>query len=328
MEGRHSNSPTMSRPARSRPAGRRLLEVGPWVLMIVTLLAFCGEYHWIFDLAAHFRWYYWMISVAWAIVLWKQVRSWSMSCLCLVCICNGCLVLPYFVPQSQPTIPADSHAISFISLNVFTGNPNKARVISYLRQRHSDVVLVMEVNEAWEQALQQLDDLYPYRLIHPRPDNFGIGILSQRPWIDAKLIKSSKSQLPSIVARIRHAGREFQFIGTHPLPPLGSHATHLRNDQLREIAENVSNSSLPSVVAGDFNASPWSFACRDFLHRSRLKDTLPGRGLQGSWNARSSIFRIPIDHFYVPQSAAVIRRALGPDVGSDHFPVELSVAFP
>ena len=38
--------------------------------------------------------------------------------------------------------------------------------------------------------------------------------------------------------------------------------------------------------------------------------------------------RIPIDQVFVPPNAIVTRRVVGPDIGSDHFPVEATIALP
>jgi endonuclease/exonuclease/phosphatase (EEP) superfamily protein YafD len=50
--------------------------------------------------------------------------------------------------------------------------------------------------------------------------------------------------------------------------------------------------------------------------------------VQPSWNARRPFVRIPIDHIFAPPGATVVRRTIGPDVGSDHFPVEADLLLP
>ena len=50
--------------------------------------------------------------------------------------------------------------------------------------------------------------------------------------------------------------------------------------------------------------------------------------MQPSWNARSLFLRIPIDHIFAPPTATVVRRTIGPNVGSDHFPVEAELILP
>ena len=84
----------------------------------------------------------------------------------------------------------------------------------------------------------------------------------------------------------------------------------------------VARSPVPCIVVGDFNATPWSAGFRAFAAGSGLRDTALGRGMQPTWNARSLVMRIPIDHIFAPPGTVVVRRVIGPDVGSDHFPVE------
>jgi endonuclease/exonuclease/phosphatase (EEP) superfamily protein YafD len=103
--------------------------------------------------------------------------------------------------------------------------------------------------------------------------------------------------------------------------------TDSRNSQLRELGDFVKRSPLPTIVAGDLNSTPWSVAFRDVVSRSGLRDSALGLGVHGTWNAHTWI-RIPIDHALIPPKAVVVRRAVGPDVGSDHFPLEITIAFP
>jgi endonuclease/exonuclease/phosphatase (EEP) superfamily protein YafD len=50
--------------------------------------------------------------------------------------------------------------------------------------------------------------------------------------------------------------------------------------------------------------------------------------VQPTWSARLPFGRIPIDHIFAPPDATVVRREIGPDVGSDHFPVEAELILP
>lgn len=309
-----------------KPRRRSFLDAIPWCLLALTVAGSCGAWYWAFDLCAHFRWYYFVIGVVWALAIWKQVRSKTMCCLLAAILWNGCLLLPYYVPASQSEIREGAATVSIISLNVFTANPNKSAVLAYLREQQADLIVVMEVDHRWEKALDELKDVYPHTLIQSREDNFGIGLLSRWPLKDERLVKLAGTNVPNVVATIACNDVEFRIVGTHPLPPIGAGYTHERNAQLRDVAELAQQSQLPCIVAGDFNATPWSSAFRDFAIRSHLRDSALGRGVQGSWNAKSPLIRIPIDHVFVPRNVHVVRRGLGRDVGSDHFPVEITLS--
>lgn len=300
----------------------------PWGLLVLTLAGSCGAWHWAFDLCSHFRWYYFVAAALFGILIWRKRRLAAMAALGVTLLWNGGLLAPYYLPSSQPDIAEGGATVSLISLNVYTANTDKRAVIDYLRERSADLVVVMEVDERWEQALAELHDVYPHQFIQSRPDNFGIGLLSREPLARSQFVNAGSTHLPTIVARVEREGRALMIVATHPLPPIGASNTRERDAQLRAVADTVKASSLPCVVAGDFNATPWSSTFRDLTARSGLRDSALGRGVQGSWNAKSPLMRIPIDHVLVPASVRVFRRVVGPNVGSDHFPVEIDFVLP
>ncbi len=81
------------------------------------------------------------------------------------------------------------------------------------------------------------------------------------------------------------------------------------------------------IVAGDFNATPWSLELRRFAEDAEV-NIVPG--FRPSWPARLSLphvpFRVslpqlPIDHVFVTAGMAVVEIRRGPKVGSDHLPI-------
>ena len=314
---------TTTSPQPVVPRRALIEEAVPWGLLALTLAGSCGAWHWAFDLCSHFRWYYFVAAAVFGVLIWRKRRRAAMTALGVTLLWNGGLIAPYYLPCSQPTAAKGGVKVSLVSLNVFTANKNKRAVIDYLRKQSADLVVVMEVDEDWEQALAELHDLYPHQFIQSRPDNFGIGLLSREPLVESRFVDAGNTHVPTIVARIERKERAFVIVATHPLPPIGASNTRERDAQLRAVADTVKASSLPCVVVGDFNATPWSSAFRDLTVRSGLRDSAHGRGVQGSWNAKSPLIRIPIDHVLVPANVTVIRRAVGPYVGSDHFPVEI-----
>lgn len=323
-----SQSTDQSQPAKPvRDKHWTILDLCAWGLLALTLGASCGGWHWAMDLMSHFRCYYAGFAVLILVGLWHR-SSWSRWSVVIVLIYNLGLIVPYYLPVTQTASTSTATTFSIISLNVLTSNPDKGSVVSYLRDRQPDLILVMEVNADWGLALKELDDLYPHRLFQFRPDNFGIGLMSKWPLTEPRIVDFGDLELPSIVAPIERDGQQFVLVGTHPLPPVGARGTSERNTQLAAVARYVRDSKKRCVVAGDFNATPWSVAFREFDTESGLRDSARGLGIQNSWNAKSWLMRIPIDHVFVPQDAIVIRRAIGPDVGSDHFPVEATIALP
>lgn len=319
----------MEREPAPHRRGSLLIDGLPVAALAVTLAAACGRWHWLPDLANHFRWYYLAWALAW-LPLAAVCRSGRLAWLCLgtVIALNGWAMVPYWLPAPAVAAPPGSAPLSLVSLNVLTSNRDTAAVVGYLRSRGPDIAVLLEVDDAWARALRELDDLFPHRLVHPRTDNFGIALLSRHPLEDADIVEFAGVDLPSIVARVIRNADGLTVIATHPVPPLGTVNARDRDAALRALADHVARIRGPCIVAGDLNATPWCAAFRDLVARSGLRDTALGRGVQPTWNARSWAPRIPIDHVLAPAGTLVLRRDVGPDVGSDHFPVEAELVLP
>lgn len=85
------------------------------------------------------------------------------------------------------------------------------------------------------------------------------------------------------------------------------------------------------MLAGDFNATPWSPFFRDFLRHSRVSAGASTWSLNPTWPAGSVgtvLLRIPLDHCRVSADLAVVSQQVGPDIGSDHFPLQTDLAIP
>ena len=80
------------------------------------------------------------------------------------------------------------------------------------------------------------------------------------------------------------------------------------------------------MVLGDLNATAWCYAFRRFLRETGLKDSARGWGYQATWPTGFLPLRIPIDHCLLSPDLKVLNRRIGPNVGSDHFPLTVELA--
>jgi endonuclease/exonuclease/phosphatase (EEP) superfamily protein YafD len=162
-------------------------------------------------------------------------------------------------------------------------------------------------------------------VVATRGDNFGVALLSRVPWSDARTLYLGDGGLPSVEARLQLQGRELMIVGTHAMPPMGGISTRLRDGQLQALADHVRGAGLPTLVVGDFNATPWSSGLRH-----AMSSGLRYRSLQPpwapTWRARS-VFAIPIDQALCTAPLVVRDRRTGPDVGSDHRGLEIAVGW-
>ena len=304
-----------------------LVEAAGVLLCAATIAGFLARYWWCFELASHFRLHL-ALGLAGAAATLATGHRGRMALLCAVCAAaNGMLVLRVFLPAE----PVEAHAkttLRLVSLNVHTENEQRGLVLRFLQNANTDVILVMEVNAAWMQALQPLRTNYSEIVAEPREDNFGIALFSRLPLTNSEVIELSEAGVPSIAATIFVDKRTVFLLGTHPLPPGSAENARLRNEQLHEIAALVHTQSVPAIVLGDLNCTPWSPHFVDLISNSGLKNASPRRGLYGSWPAWLPWARLPLDHGLVSPTIRVIDKRVGPFVGSDHLPLILDVHVP
>jgi endonuclease/exonuclease/phosphatase (EEP) superfamily protein YafD len=288
------------------------------VAVALTLAGFAARFWWRFEQACHFRvQYFWLLLFA-ALVLWAARRPRLAGFSLFAALLNALTIVPIYWPASAHD--AGTRELRVLSFNVLTNNSKRDQVIEYLRQQKADLVLLVEVDDAWAKALEKLADLYPHRHLVPRDDNFGIALLSRLPWRDIQTLNVGKANVPTIVAEFGNEESSFVFIGTHPLPPASKLLAQLRNQQLAELANLVREQQKPTVLTGDLNTTNFSPYFRDLLAAANLRDTRQGRGIQASWGPLP-LFEIPIDHCLVSRNIAILNRRLGPHLGSDHRPI-------
>jgi len=322
-----------SAPADIVPAapGRRLAR-GVTAAAVGVLLGsaagFLGRWHWLLDLTTHFRWYWFGLALA-GLVLAAALRRPAAALLCAAAlVINAWDLLPYWLPSPAAVEAADRRAVRLVAMNVHRANRRTDAAIDHVRGRRPDVLAVLEVDDHWATALADLADVLPHRLIVPRPDNFGIALLSRWPLADVDVVAFCETGYPSIVADVQHPAGEFRLIATHPYPPFDGRCTALLAAHLDGVAEAVRRSTLPCIVAGDLNATPWSRPFRRLVAASGLVDSAIGGGVRPTWHAGLPAPRIPIDHVLVPAGTVVVDRRIGPPIGSDPFPIEADLVLP
>jgi endonuclease/exonuclease/phosphatase (EEP) superfamily protein YafD len=300
-----------------------IVDVLVFLALISSWLGLLGRWHWTLDLMSHFRWQYLVacvVAVLLSLFLRRRISlAFSLATLAL----NGWLVGALVLHSSTPTTAARG-SLRVISLNALTANRNKEKVTDYLRDSNADLIFLMEVDDAWSQALQSLKTAYPYGTTQTREDNFGVLLLSRIPLSEARTFPLGDEELPSVEAVVNHQQRPMTLIGTHPLPPIGPYYARRRDEHLSEVAAHVRELHTPVLLLGDLNATPWSEGMRILTRGSGLR--LAPASWKPTWQA-STLFAIPIDHALCSGPLRILSKKIGPDVGSDHRPIELEIGW-
>ena len=308
-------------PARSFPMriAVRLIQLGALGVAAASLLGHLSRHHFLLELFSHFRVQYAALLIGAAMLL-LIVRSRRLAALALLgALLDVALIAPRLLPQARAEAMPGASAIRLLVQNVNTSNSHFHRVLELIERENPDVILLLEVDQRWMEAMRPLDAAYPHSISSPRTDNFGIALWSRIELRDARIEPMTDSRVPTIVADVLCSAGAFRLIGTHTLPPVSRAYAATRNEQLRLVARDLnSHTNLPTIVCGDLNVSPWSAHFRDLLYEGGLSDTARGFGLQRTWPASSVLMRIPIDHILTTNGVSTTNRRVGPDVGSDH----------
>ncbi|WP_419870313.1 endonuclease/exonuclease/phosphatase family protein [Chryseobacterium sp. CT-SW4] len=217
-----------------------------------------------------------------------------------------------------------SKKISFISANVYQFNKEYDRFIGLVKKYDPDIVLTMESNENWENALRSLEDSYPYQHKVTLENTYGMHFYSKLEIKSATTHYFVADDIPSIEIHLETSdGFSFVFFGVHPPPPSPTEeeTSKERDGDLLSVAKRVKKLSDPVIVVGDFNNVAWSKSSILFRKTSNLIDPRIGRAFVSTFHAKYKIFRFPIDLMFHSKEMFIKKLSTLENFGSDHLPV-------
>lgn len=231
--------------------------------------------------------------------------------------------------QMQREKSPDRSAIRILISNVFQDNRQTSRCLSLIKKLDPDLVLMVETDQSWADAMKECHDAYPYRISKPLDNTYGILFFSK-----LKIIKHSvrflvEPDIPSITADLMtQDGQRFRLYGLHPKPPVpGESQTSTERDaEILIVGKEAKKCDLPVIVAGDLNDVAWSYTTNLFLKVSGLLDPRIGRGFFSTFHADHRFLRWPLDHVFCSTHFYLRDLKRLPHIGSDHFPILIEVS--
>ena len=289
--------------------------------LLASAAALAAESWWAFELFTHFRLQYAAVQLPLVVALLARRRFLWCVAVAAAVLPNALPVLPYWshsaagAAASAPSV----EPITLIAVNVEARNTSHERLLDIVAAEDPDLLMVVEFTPAWRERLRPLYERFPYRVLHPRPDAFGVALLSRHP-LEAVRTPSLESS-PAVDARVLTPRGGFRLIGVHLRPPTARNSAAERGRQLTALAALLREVEEPVVVAGDFNLTPYSPYFRNFLRETELRDARGGFGPGISWPTFLPILGIPIDHCMVSSEFKVGGYRRLPAFGSDHYPI-------
>lgn len=274
---------------------------------------------WLIDLGTHFQWLYLMIggiSLAW--LLAKRTHGWLPVALAGV-VLSGFSASPSSGRiDAAARTPSDTRQLTIVTANLNVSTVDPAPLHAWLGIIDADVLVIQELNPQAAAAISKWTD-YPHQILKPREDPFGIAIISQHPLEFPELLELA-GHTPQIRTKVSWGDTPFALSAVHPMPPISAEY-HLRRAELfASEARWASSLPTPTIIAGDFNASPWSSGMQQLVAAGLHRAT----SLQPTWPSALPV--IPIDQIVTSEHWSLIEAGVGPDFGSDHRPAFARVA--
>lgn len=218
--------------------------------------------------------------------------------------------------------PADAR-LSVLVANVLQPNEKRERMARVLAAANADVVVLLEVNRPWLDALRPLLARYPHQVLEPRDNKYGMAVLSRLPLLDTRTLSTFGTGTPVITGVLRMPdGKGVRLWAIHPRPPTPTQATADRDAELVMTARQVRAQPGPAIVAGDLNDVAWSRTTTLMKDVSGTLDPRIGRSPLPTFNAHwPAGLRWPLDDVFATRDFTLIGLGKLPNVGSDHFPL-------
>jgi endonuclease/exonuclease/phosphatase (EEP) superfamily protein YafD len=280
------------------------------------------DFWWVFELFSHFRVQYLALLTVIATTLASR-RRWRWAAALLPFAAYSAMPIYSGWPAAErPDRPVDQ--LSVMNVNVNAANGDFASLLNLVEQELPDVIVLVELTAAWQSAIGTLTDLYPYRIVVPRQDSFGIALLSRLPFHDQEAVDLLAT--PAVSAHITVAGQAVRIIGVHLRPPVSSGWAATRNQQLIEIIRLLGNRAEPVMIIGDFNITSYSSVFSRWLEDNQLRSAALPTELTISWPTFLPFLGILIDQIVVSENLTINDFRRGPAFGSDHYPVTATLS--
>lgn len=217
----------------------------------------------------------------------------------------------------------DQNSFCLISANLLTQNKSPERAVKeiqdFICSDRPNVLVAIEVNKKWVDVhLKEIEDKLPLVSSKPQENNFGMAVYSNLQFEEFEWINlGSKTDFPAFHAFLPKGAKVLSLYGVHIMPPLSAEKSDTGKENRKKFFEIFDGDrSKSKIVAGDFNATPGSWALGEFEQR-KLRIASNGHFISFTW-------KLPMmpwawfDHILLSEDLSVARVETSKEFGSDH----------
>lgn len=234
------------------------------LLLIAVLAGYAGRWSPLFEIASAFRLHLGLLAGAAGLAFGLVTRWRSFGLAILAALIAAAGLGPVYAPVQPPGAQAANggRPLTVLYANLWEYNRQPQAIGAALRAVDADILITSETTLTVAGSIGHLREHYPFRQIDPTAQvNLRTAIWSKYPLSGGKLYLNN-NVAPTAASTVADLGGGLRLglIGAHFSRPteglrqvqaaaLGPMAAELRQTQ----------PALPLIIAGDFNAPPWSW---------------------------------------------------------------------
>lgn len=241
------------------------------------------------------------------------------------------VTMPTMHPWPTAAPAAGEWRLTVYSHNVLHTNVDLTEVARQVAKHAPDVVAIEELSNTNVDSLaaSSVMAVYPYRAMLTLPDKGGrgLGVWSLLPMTDVEFWPSPGG--PQFQATLHPSGQpDVALLVVHAEAPVSRVRTRLWAADLAAIAAKARDSARPTLLVGDFNATPTMRPFRPVRSTGFVDAaTATGNGWRRTWPAHQhSPSMMRIDHALHSPDLTTTAYRLDSGAGSDHRAVIVTVA--
>ena len=284
------------------------------LIALPVVLGYLGAIHPALDALSHFRVYTLGFWIVWLIVHTLLARGTARR-LWLALALASLLLLGNLMRPEAPSDHPYHRTLTLLQYNINLNNPRIEEITTFIRTHNVDIATLQEVTRTHETSLRRLAKAgYRWQAYCMRKTTQEV-LLSRYPFVPGSV--RCEEHHGFVSARIDLGDMNLTVGSMHLfLPfPYGQHA------QITRLSDTLKHLPDPKVIAGDFNAVPWSNTLR------RVATLTHTRVLRGLWRTiptdmhQKPYVPLPIDNVLISPSLSVETFQTAPNMGSDHWPI-------
>ena len=298
--------------------------------LAVAALAYALPQPWWLELFTHFIMQYAVGAVVFLLYyLLKKKRAQAL--LSATYLVGTLLVLaPYLhgqSPDSNTTL--STQKVTAIFSNTHYSSVSVLDLAELIQQQQPEFVFLAELGAGQFAELRELVPEYSGLLTEGGRDPWAHPVSYLAPTSVGEIGKTVLyfDTLSPAIEVVAPKYPDLRLLAVHIFPPRSARTVGLRDTALKNIAQHASKQEN-LVVLGDLNITNFSPPFARMLREGGLSDVRVGRGVLSSWpTVLPTLFGIPIDHALAKGAWQICEFERGPNIGSDHFPLIVTLCY-